>query len=1044
MNEELIKDLCDFPENKIAKEANLIPEKIPILWQSLLDSLWRKEKLPNDAMPLLDQHRKYSSDDSDNDIKNGSLLDYIQNLIDLYPSDNDAAATGVSNFYKQIKNNILNNSSNIFWNESLHYAIKNFLNYLDDDAVLIEIPKNKGTHSILFSAIKAANAGWDFLNTAYEEVVNEKKWVNPYWNINNKSYYEVRKQDQIRQILSNSKKLQGTRSQENEKWIRLLMPQYGRRVEIEDLDRNFWVIQEVIASIGKYLFEDENSIQDILKNILKEITELWENVLYLWASDAMITQKTNDDVRVIVMPIPAKGYRNNNRQQKAFNDNKISRTDIRFDDFANDMEVTISDDSFSYTLFSLEDNGDSANEIKTKVFNRIKYLAEIYSDQNLCIIPYFRAYNYKHNYYAGEFYRHVFTYTRMDEKSDSSLIENWDIWDLTESINNNIFNGIMISPFRKLDRGGYFQNGALMSINQDTDSSINIRYPFDNISLNNTDNEIKLSDYYYSAIRTAVIPHFKPSASKVTLSGLTIDVYDAVQDIYETSTYKNQKRNTQIIKTELCNLSNIGKYEKTNIYYNNKVLLLKYENNNERVLPDIDSNKDLNLDFTQLNHGIYFGEVPSWRMKPKKVIYQEFIRNKNVEVLKIGGFYPCSDNSLPSSKVITALTERKMHTPIRGNLTMILDENDDLNNKQVNFYLNQWGSYNENNELTYYYDRTNDYNMKDNSYTIYENTIESSPSCFKTGHLPLKTNFSQVNILNESIKAVKTYIASEMARRIKQPQGFLTYIDLTPYPDDENIVRWNTAGIAYFIYYIPKLNKNDSTYERIKQRYTNGDSNLIIDNVGFLCTPVQINQFDVYCDQLECGQKLSGSIVYMDGKKDKWYTGENKAKQFNMIADIRSLCYKKTISEVDYNDGSGIQQEEKIQLINIPEEPIEQNIDTAPYVYGKINYYDDNVAKMNGQLNPFDNDFVVSFAPITVNKESFQQYQSGFIRKAGTLVEVEKDDMDTGFKKEYGWMEHNENERGRYIDKPMTIPRDNDTNWSHIQAVTRHWYFAPN
>jgi hypothetical protein len=26
------------------------------------------------------------------------------------------------------------------------------------------------------------------------------------------------------------------------KWIRLLMPQYGRRVEVEDLDRNFWVI----------------------------------------------------------------------------------------------------------------------------------------------------------------------------------------------------------------------------------------------------------------------------------------------------------------------------------------------------------------------------------------------------------------------------------------------------------------------------------------------------------------------------------------------------------------------------------------------------------------------------------------------------------------------------------------------------------------------------------------------------------------------------------------------------------------------------------
>jgi hypothetical protein len=42
------------------------------------------------------------------------------------------------------------------------------------------------------------------------------------------------------------------------------MPQYGRRVEIEDLDRNFWVIAQVISAISNYLFGTDGPIPKTL------------------------------------------------------------------------------------------------------------------------------------------------------------------------------------------------------------------------------------------------------------------------------------------------------------------------------------------------------------------------------------------------------------------------------------------------------------------------------------------------------------------------------------------------------------------------------------------------------------------------------------------------------------------------------------------------------------------------------------------------------------------------------------------------------------
>jgi hypothetical protein len=65
------------------------------------------------------------------------------------------------------------------------------------------------------------------------------------------------------------------------------MPKNTRRVEIEDLNRNFWVIGDVISGICEFLFSD-NGLKGILQDIIPEIGELWENIFYLWVASGLV------------------------------------------------------------------------------------------------------------------------------------------------------------------------------------------------------------------------------------------------------------------------------------------------------------------------------------------------------------------------------------------------------------------------------------------------------------------------------------------------------------------------------------------------------------------------------------------------------------------------------------------------------------------------------------------------------------------------------------------------------------------------------------
>lgn len=91
--------------------------------------------------------------------------------------------------------------------------------------------------------LSPADAGNSFTSAPY--VQPDEDQSDPF-----RSYEGVRGNDKILSVLQNKTNLQFTED-DNCDYLRLLMPMYPRRVEVEDLNRNFWVIGQTINFISR-------------------------------------------------------------------------------------------------------------------------------------------------------------------------------------------------------------------------------------------------------------------------------------------------------------------------------------------------------------------------------------------------------------------------------------------------------------------------------------------------------------------------------------------------------------------------------------------------------------------------------------------------------------------------------------------------------------------------------------------------------------------------------------------------------------------------
>ena len=147
-----------------------------------------------------------------------------------------------------------------------------------------------------------------------------------------------------------------------DKWIRLLMPKYLRSVEVEDLNRNFWVIGQVLSQLLYYLFDPEGVLCKTLKGLAEEIEEMWNNIEYLWAMTLCSDRQDLPDsitwhVEVVVLNEYAKEYGVDYNEPKNLNRNDVLK--------------------------------------------RLEYLKHQYINQNLAIIPYVRKDFYEQNHYSS-------------------------------------------------------------------------------------------------------------------------------------------------------------------------------------------------------------------------------------------------------------------------------------------------------------------------------------------------------------------------------------------------------------------------------------------------------------------------------------------------------------------------------------------------------------------------------------------------------------------------------------------------------------------
>lgn len=210
-------------------------------------------------------------------------LDFNLNNINNYIDKDEANSTTINlSPDSSLDVSSFDNEAVRYWNESLQALYEKYKELISNDI------NDGGADSIKFSLKQGADAGYHFKEG--------EPYVIPDENADGQTYEEVRGNDKIEDVLQNENNLQFTREKEKQKkhYLRLIMPKYGRRVEVEDLDRNFWVIGQAIDQICSFLFDDESPLNIVLRNILNELLGIWQNIYLLWGKSKDNEQAIND------------------------------------------------------------------------------------------------------------------------------------------------------------------------------------------------------------------------------------------------------------------------------------------------------------------------------------------------------------------------------------------------------------------------------------------------------------------------------------------------------------------------------------------------------------------------------------------------------------------------------------------------------------------------------------------------------------------------------------------------------------------------------
>ena len=258
------------------------------------------------------------------------------------------------------------------------------------------------------------------------------------------------------------------------------MPKYTRRVEVEDLNRDFWVIGQTISSISLFLFGEDNFLEKMFNGIFNELVQLWENIMYLWAELNLLSQEEYP-IKILYIPLP----------------NDTLQPYMKYDNF------NISN--------ALSDKENITNMVK----DRCEYLKDKYPKNNLVVVPFFRQGNYQKNYYMKQVYPCILFCNRYKTKE-------WSCINLLMPSDSNLHRGelfsINVSPYKnKIYAIKENQNGYSYCA------------PYSKIDKYFTDTNSR----YYGLIR--VIPEIKASynneKNQIEIDTFKLHLYDAAKKV---------------------------------------------------------------------------------------------------------------------------------------------------------------------------------------------------------------------------------------------------------------------------------------------------------------------------------------------------------------------------------------------------------------------------------------------------------------------------------------------------------------------------------
>lgn len=615
--------LSKFLEDEGAAFAAALQNLDPNYWKQLLD------KMKTDG-PLKAEDFGAFTDGFGN--TTDALAGYIQEQIDgTLASGKDISAdlktlidkygTKAENILDRIDltkpSGVKDGLTDYFWNESVNKLLSRYLRYLDPttttlidnsedknitrDEVKFENPTipTKGGVGFRIKDIKNANAGRLFAR-AISNVVNPVTWVIPWGNIDGKTYSYVRDIDKIPEVLASKKEMQFTHSQNQDsvvgKYIRLLMPKYLRRVEVEDLNRNFWVIAQVISAISAYLFDEDSPISQLIKGMLDELVQIWENLLYLWVFMVLLSKKPETKIHTEVLYISVEDY----------------LSTVKYDRFTRNNDYIT-----QYDENNVDTNADvsALNMLKNVWKRRAQHIKEAYKDSHLCIIPVIRRNNYFENYYSCEQWPGAILYERGQKaphyqifntsSSGKPFTINLKSGEITGISNNKeVYNYLMAAQKENdLELKCMAPVFSKTTKNGVTEYSNNIE----------TFKEISPTPFFFG-IR--VIPQdievkWNSDKEKVSLDKIVLKL----EDVMRFSTTEDDT--SCVIRTSTFSGADLDKQVFTNVTYGTFTNGFSSEITKK---PDI---KDV-------YKGQFLGEVVSYYKNSKEIIFN--IRNKNLEL----------------------------------------------------------------------------------------------------------------------------------------------------------------------------------------------------------------------------------------------------------------------------------------------------------------------------------------------------------------------------------------------------------------------------